>query len=69
MYAENKTMGETLHAYFETADVLVRLMGYRAGPWQERFANVMADYIVRHHSVPRASALAEARRLIAVIWA
>jgi glycosyltransferase involved in cell wall biosynthesis len=68
MYAGNKTMGETLHAYFETADVLVRRMGHRGGPWQERFANVTADHIARHHSVPRASALAEARRLSAAIW-
>ena len=68
MYAANKTMGERLHAYFETADMMIRSIGYTDGQWVENFANAAADLLGTKYGIPRAFALREARRLGQATW-
>lgn len=68
MYATNKTMGQRVHAYFETADMLIRGFDYQAGQWAENFANAAADLLEARFLIPRAYALREARRLARAIW-
>lgn len=68
MYAANKTMGERLHAYFETADMMLRSIGYTDGQWVENFANAAADLLGARYGIPRAYALREARRLGQATW-
>lgn len=68
MYANNKTLGERLHAYFETADLMIRTMAYGSGKWKEHFVNAAADHIAAHHKVPRAFAIREARQLANSVW-
>lgn len=68
MYAANKTMGERLHAYFETADMMIRSIGHSDGKWIEHFANAAADLLGSNYGIPRAFALREARQLGQAIW-
>lgn len=68
MYAANKTMSQRVHAYFETADMLIRGFGYRDGHWAENFANAAADLLESQFAIPRAYTLREARRLAHAAW-
>jgi glycosyltransferase involved in cell wall biosynthesis len=68
MYLENKTLGESLYAYFETADLMIRGLGHLEGKWVEHFSNAAADHLTNHCGIPRPFALREARRLAATVW-
>ncbi|NBW74161.1 MAG: glycosyltransferase [Sphingomonadaceae bacterium] len=68
MYPENKTLGQRLHAYFETADMMIRGAGYNQGQWPEHFANAAADHLRDRYGIPRAYALREALRLANTVW-
>lgn len=68
LYDQTKTIGSRPQAYFETADLMLRVMSRAGDDWIEHFANAIADHLVEYAGSSRIAAFRQAERLARQFW-